>query len=134
MAMLLFLDYFFLVFHTIFTLFNITGWIFRPLRRIHLAAVLLTALSWGVLGIFRGWGYCPLTDWHWQVRDALGRPIGSDSYIRFLIFELTGIGLDPFIVDAAVLVIFTVVFILSIIVNFRDTFIKRGLIRGYKSV
>lgn len=124
--MLLFLDYFFLVFHAMFTLFNITGWMFRPLRRIHLAAVILTAFSWGVLGFFRGWGYCPLTDWHWQVRAELGEPITSYSYIHFLILEITGINLNPLLVDILTLIIFISVFALSIIVNIKDFRRKNG--------
>jgi len=41
-------------------------------RKANLILLLLTGLSWFGLGIFYGWGYCPLTDWHWKVLRELG--------------------------------------------------------------
>ncbi|OHD67186.1 MAG: hypothetical protein A2W19_11650 [Spirochaetes bacterium RBG_16_49_21] len=118
--MLRFLDYFFLTFHTLFTLFNMTGWLWKKTRKIHLAAMTLTAFSWFILGIKYGWGYCFCTDWHWQVREALGRPIQSDTYIQFLIFDITGINLPPLLVDTATVAVFAVCLVLSIALNIKD--------------
>lgn len=123
------LDIFFLVFHTVFTLFNMTGWIWKKTRRIHLATILLTACSWFILGIWYGWGYCFCTDWHWKVRDALGRPIQSDSYIHFLILEITGIDLPPHLVDTATLAVFAGCAVLSIVLNLKDAVRKRRAAR-----
>ncbi len=114
------LDKFFLIFHSVFTLFNITAWIWKRTRPLHLLTITLTALSWFVLGIWYGWGYCFCTDWHWQVREAMGRPIESWSYIHFLIVELTGFKPDPALVDTVVLSVFAAVCILSITLNMRD--------------
>jgi len=114
------LDYFFLVFHTVFTLFNMTGWIFKRTRRAHLVTMGLTAFSWFVLGIRYGWGYCFCTDWHWQVREALGRPIRSYSYIHFLILEITGADLPPRMVDDTVFTVFIVCVAMTIVLNVRD--------------
>ena len=86
-----FLNIFFFVFHTTFTLFNMTGWIFRNTRRWNLLTLSLTAFSWFVLGIWYGWGYCVCTQWHRDVRGWLGYENESPSYIHFLIFKLTGI-------------------------------------------
>jgi hypothetical protein len=36
-----------------------------------------------------GYGYC--LDWHWRIRELLGYPNDSNSYIYFLILKLTGI-------------------------------------------
>jgi len=118
--MLRFLDWFFIIFHTGFTLFNMTGWIWRATRRIHAITIILTAFSWFFLGIWYGWGYCFCTDWHWQVREALRRPIRSNSYIHFLIMELTGYDAPPMLVDAATLVVFILCAILSFALNGRD--------------
>lgn len=96
------------------------GWIWRRTRRIHLATVLITAFSWFVLGLWHGWGYCFCTDWHWKVRDALGRPITSESYIHFLIMELTGLDLPQHLVDTATLWIFLACATASIAFNGRD--------------
>jgi hypothetical protein len=124
-----FLDRFFLIFHTLFTLFNMTGWISKKTRKLHLATLTLTACSWFILGIKYGWGYCFCTDWHWQVREAMGRPIQSDSYIHFLLLEITGINIQPQLVDAATLSIFASCFIISILLNWRDYMKWRALRR-----
>ncbi|HPI91446.1 MAG TPA: DUF2784 family protein, partial [Spirochaetota bacterium] len=109
------LDWFFLIFHTGLSLFNSLGWIFRKTRRIQLATISLTAASWFVLGIWYGWGFCPSTEWHWQVRDALGTPVQSDSYIHFLVLEITGLNLPAQGVDIAVLATLGVSMLLSVI-------------------
>lgn len=115
-----FLDSFFFVFHTCFTLFNLTGWIFRRTRRLHLVTILLTALSWFVLGILYGWGYCVCTDWHFRVREKLGYANESNSYIHFLIGKLTGIWLDETMVETWTLILFLLVAFLSIWLNLKD--------------
>src|SRR5687768_9112585 len=118
--MLHFLNYFFFAFHTIFTIFNLVGWIWQPTRKLHLITMLLTAGSWFILGIWYGWGYCVCTDWHWDIRESLGYNDRSNSYIHFLITKLTGINIDEEIVEIATLVIFIVCFIITVILNWRD--------------
>jgi hypothetical protein len=93
------LDVAFFVFHTAWIVFNCVGWAWRPTRPWQLLTVTLTALSWFVLGIWHGWGYCPCTDWHWQVRARLGYD-DPPSYIQLLIREITGIDLAPGLADA----------------------------------
>ena len=118
--MYVFLNYFFFVFHTAFTLFNIFGWIFKKTRKWNLFTLLLTAFSWFVLGIWYGWGYCFCTDWHWQVRERLGYQDESDSYIHFLVLKLTGINTDPQLVERVTLIVFFLALIISLILNIRD--------------
>ena len=113
-------DWFFLIFHTLWTLFNITGWMFRKTRKIHLITMSLTAFSWFVLGLRYGIGLCVCTEWHWQIRALMNKPIRSRSYIQFLIRELTGLTLNPRFVDVTVMVVFTVTILLTIVVNVRD--------------
>jgi hypothetical protein len=115
-----FLNYFFFTFHTLFTLFNITGWFFRVTRKWNLVTLLLTAFSWFVLGIWYGWGYCVCTDWHWKVREHLGYHDQSDSYIHFLLLQLTGINFNPEVVEVTTLVVFIVSLIMSGWLNVRD--------------
>jgi hypothetical protein len=115
-----FLNIFFFVFHTAFTLFNMVGWVFPKTRKWHLITMVLTAFSWFVLGIWYGWGYCACTDWHWQAREALGYHDRSDSYIHFLILKLTGTNLNPQLVEQGTLWIFLLCFILSVWLNIRD--------------
>lgn len=116
-----FLDIFFFVFHTSFTLFNCLGWIWKKTRPWNLFTLILTAFSWFFLGIWFGWGYCLCTDWHWGVRQKLGYHDESVSYIHFLILKLTGVNLDPGLVDACTVSIFMLSFVLSLWLNIRDT-------------
>ncbi len=124
------LDCFFLVFHALFTLFNMTGWIWEKTRRIHLITVTVTAFSWFVIGIWYGWGFCFCTDWHWKVRSALGRPITSDSYIHFLILEITGINLPAHLVDNATMAVFIACCVMTVALNLRDFLLCRKKKKG----
>lgn len=84
------LNIFFFVFHISLIVFNCTGWIWPRLRRIHLLTVALTWASWIILGLRYGFGYCPFTDWHWQVLRRLGKTDLPSSYIKYLFDTLTG--------------------------------------------
>jgi hypothetical protein len=123
--MLQFLNSFFFVFHTVFTLFNITGWGFRKTRRLNLVTLLLTAFSWFVLGIWYGWGYCFCTDWHWQVREKLGYHDQRQSYIQFLVYKLTGKLFNEELVNYTTLIVFLLSLALSILLNVRDSKLKK---------
>ena len=79
----------FFVLHTAWIVITCLGWMWRRTRPWQLAAVLLTVLSWVGLGVWYGWGYCPFTDWHWNVRARLGYH-DPPSYVQLLIRELTG--------------------------------------------
>jgi Protein of Unknown function (DUF2784) len=109
----------FFVFHTSWVAFTCLGWIWRRTRGAQLAAVSLTALSWFGLGIWYGWGYCPCTDWHWQVRARLGYH-DPPSYIQLLIREVTGVEPSPGQADALALVTLAGVTILSVMLRVRD--------------
>lgn len=114
------LNIFFFVFHTAFTLFNMTGWAFRRTRKWHLFTLLITAASWFILGIWYGWGYCVCTDWHWQVREAMGIHDRSQSYIHFLLLKTTGVNFNPRLVENGTLIVFLVCTLLSVWLNLRD--------------
>jgi hypothetical protein len=109
----------FFVFHTLWIGFTCTAWAWRRTRRWHVAAVALTALSWFGLGAWYGWGYCPFTDWHWQVRERLGYR-DPPSYIQLLVRELAGIDLQPALADALALGTLVVVGALTTFLNIRD--------------
>jgi hypothetical protein len=119
-----FLNYFFFAFHTLLTLFNITGWMFRVTRKWNLITLLLTAFSWFVLGIWYGWGYCLCTDWHWNVREHLGYHDQQGSYIHFLLLKITGINFNENLVETTTLVVFLVSVVMSIWLNLQDR--KKG--------
>ncbi|HUR67114.1 MAG TPA: DUF2784 domain-containing protein [Chitinophagaceae bacterium] len=113
------MNIFFFIFHTVFTLFNMVGWIFPKTRKLHLITCLLTGASWFILGIWYGWGYCLCTDWHWEVREAMGIHDRSESYIHFLILKVTGKDLEPQFVENITLIIFLICFGLTVYLNIR---------------
>ncbi len=118
--MYVFLNVFFIVFHTGWVLFNLLGWIWKKTRRANLVTLLLTGGSWTVLGIWYGFGYCPCTDWHWQVRRQLGDDDLPSSYMTFLIDILTGWTLPADLVNTITLVGFLLALAVSVALNVRD--------------
>ena len=115
-----FLNLFFFVFHTSIILFILFGWIWRKTRKANLALILLTAFSWFILGIWYGYGYCPCTDWHWNVRMKLGIYDMASSYVEFLIETFTGWDVSRKFVDVIALIFLVAAFLASITTNFRD--------------
>ncbi|MBI2729947.1 MAG: DUF2784 family protein [Sphingobacteriales bacterium] len=115
-----FLNIFFFVFHTVFTLFNMVGWIFPKTRKLNLFTLLITAFSWFVVGLWKGIGFCYCTQWHWQVRERLGLHDQTRSYIHFLFVKLTGLNLNVSLVETATVAVFAMSFILSVWLNIRD--------------
>ncbi|WP_276370704.1 DUF2784 family protein [Chryseolinea sp. H1M3-3] len=113
-------DIFFFVFHVSLILFNLFGWTSKRLRGWNLVTLSITAFSWFILGFFYGFGYCFLTDWHWQVRDELGYVPASDSYIHFLLTTLLPLSISEQIVDWLTLILFVLAFLMSIITNLRE--------------
>jgi hypothetical protein len=114
------LDLSFVVFHGSLTLFNLTGWIWEKTRPLHLITIGLTILSWFGLGIFFGWGYCPCTEWHWQVKYRLGETDLPYSYVKYYMDKLTGVSWDPIVVDASVVFFGLLAFGLTCWLNWKD--------------
>jgi len=112
-----FLNIFFFVFHTCLTLFNLFGWIWKATRKLNLITLSATAFSWIVLGFWYGFGYCPCTHWHWLVRRELGYFDMPNSYIKFLIEELTGLEFAAYTVDLWTAILFFSALVVSIYVN-----------------
>ena len=120
------LDIFFFLFHTLLTLFNLLAWIWPKTRKANLVSLLLTAFSWFFLGIWYGIGYCPCTDWHWQVRYRLGDTDLPASYIKFLLDSLTGADWNATLVEITTAVAFFLALALSVLLNWLDFKKKRA--------
>ena len=93
-------DVSFHVLHAAVILFCVTGWAIPAARGWHLALVALIALSWFGIGIWRGFGYCLLTDLHWRLKRALGQTELPESYVKYALDRLLRRDLDPGSVDA----------------------------------
>jgi len=115
------LDIFFVLFHTFIVFFNLFGWIWKRTRKYNLFLLLLTGGSWLFLGLLVGTlGYCPLTDWHFEVLEKLGRTDLPLSYIKYLADRLTGLSYSSVIVDRITLYSFLAALIISLFLNIRD--------------
>jgi hypothetical protein len=111
---------FFFVFHTALILFNVLGWIWRPTRKWNLLTLGLTFISWCVMGLWKGVGYCICTDWHWQIRHAMGIHDNADSYLVLLVQKLTGWNPPIGLVNSVAGVVFLLSIGLSVGLNLRD--------------
>ncbi|MBI38185.1 MAG: hypothetical protein CMF59_01190 [Leptospiraceae bacterium] len=111
--------YFFQVFHVALILFNLFGWLSKKTARWNLATLLLTAASWILLAPFYGLGYCPLTDWHYQILWQLGHTDLPRSYIAYLVESLSGYRPGPLITDICTGAFFSIALIVSIVRNIQ---------------
>ncbi len=114
-----FLDKFFFVFHSTVIVFNLLGWIWKKTRLANLIVIVLTFLSWFILGIWYGFGYCPSTDWHWLVRRKLGYIDLPSTYTKFLIDSLTGWDVNPELVKILTVLLLALALFASIWTNIR---------------
>jgi len=112
-------NYFFYFFHTVLILFNLLGWLFRRTQKLNIISLLATFGSWGILGFWKGWGYCFLTDWHYTILRQLGESELPSSYIAFLIQQLTGWLPRAGLVDGLTLGLAIIALLCSLWVNLR---------------
>ena len=101
--MLHFLDIFYTLLHIAIMGFNLTGWIWKRTRIAHVVLLCLTAGSWVVLGPWYGWGYCPITDWHWRVKLKLGETDLPNSFVKYLADKISGKDIPSSIIDGVTL-------------------------------
>lgn len=113
------LDIFFLIFHSGLMIFNLFGWIWKPTRKANLITLLLTGLSWVGLGLFFGIGYCPLTDWHWNILYELGKPPQTPSYVAYLFSRILNVDMYSHSADLLTTYSYLLALVLSAIVNIR---------------
>jgi len=123
--MLKVLDFFFILFHTCLIFFNLFGWIFRKTRVWNLITLLLTGSSWFILGIFYGIGYCPVTEWHYQVLEKMGETSLPVSYIEYIVERFLPVDVNPQMVDIFTVGLFFIALILSTVLNGLDRFRHR---------
>lgn len=124
------LDIFFVIFHTSLTLFNVIGWAWKKTRVWNLVTLLLTGSSWLFLGMIVGVpGYCPFTDWHFNVLRKLGKTNLPNSYLKYLFDRITGLNIDSTIVDRVTLIVFVAALAVSVFLNLRDKILSKRMKR-----
>ncbi|TFG40713.1 MAG: DUF2784 family protein, partial [Bacteroidia bacterium] len=90
-------------------------------RRFNLLTLLLTGASWLILGLIYGTlGYCPITDWHFNILRRLGETNLPDSYIKYIIERFTGLTISASVVDKVTLWAFLTALLISVLLNIRD--------------
>jgi hypothetical protein len=121
------IDIFFVVFHSLLILLNLTGWIWKKTRLLNLIVLLLTGASWLILGLIVGTiGYCPLTEWHFKILYRLGEKDLPASYIKYLADRLTGLDISTSFVDSITLWAFIGALVISGSMNIMDFLKRRG--------
>ena len=116
--MLVFLDLLLTIVHLAIILFNLIGWIFLRTRRLHFVFIVLTAASWFILGIWFGMGYCPVTDWQWNVKEQLGERNLPSNFVEYFAEKITGYDFREQLVNTVIGVCFAAAALLSVYVNF----------------
>ncbi|MEQ8336384.1 MAG: DUF2784 domain-containing protein [Cyclobacteriaceae bacterium] len=92
----------FTVFHSAFILFVLLGWIHPKTQRVHQVALLVTLIAWLLIGWYVGTiGYCPLTDWQWDIKRQLGERNLPSSFTEYVAEKLTGIDFNKTYIDIA---------------------------------
>ena len=112
------LDIFFSILHIAIIGFNLLGWIWRRTRKAHLITIAATGASWFLLGIWFGIGYCPITDWQWDVKEKLGERNLPNSFVKYMGDKITGGDLDASMIDTLTLGCFIAAIVLSVYFNF----------------
>jgi hypothetical protein len=111
-------DLLYTLLHLVIIGFNLLGWIWPATRKLHFISVLLTAGSWLILGIWFGIGYCPITDWQWQVKEKLGEGNLPVSFIKYYADKISGQSINAALIDYLTAISFAAAALLSVYVNF----------------
>lgn len=104
--------------HFVIIGFNLFGWIWKRTRRLHLIVVCATAACWFILGIWFGIGYCPITDWDWQIKEKLGEHNLPNSFIKYYADIIIGHPVNATLVDVLTAAGFFTAAMLAVYFNF----------------
>ncbi len=106
--------------HLAVILFSALGWVLPARRPLHLLLQGIILFSWFGLGYFKGWTYCFLTDLHWRVKQAMGRPAETETYMQLLANRLLARHVAAVLVNRMTVTVFfttTLLSLLLLIVN-----------------
>ena len=116
-----FLDWFFTVLHILIIGFNLLGWLWAKARKAHFIFIILTLFFWLILGIWFGIGYCPITDWQWQIKGHLGETNLPNSFIKYFADKLSGQSISADLIDTLTVIGFCFASIMALYFRFRKT-------------
>ena len=121
------LDLFLIIIHLVIIGFNLFGWIWPGTRKLHFICVVATAFSWLILGIWFGLGYCPITDWQWQVKVRLGEQNLPNSFIKYWADKISGQAVSASLIDSLTAALFAFAALLSVYFNFLSPKRKKAI-------
>lgn len=122
-----FLDLLLTISHMLIVGFNLFGWVWRKTRLANFVVIMITAACWFVLGIWYGIGYCPVTDWQWQIKEKLGERNLPNSFVEYWADRLTGTNVNTQFIDILIAVCFAGALIISVYLNFFAKRKKRAI-------
>lgn len=88
-----------LLFHAIhlsFIVFYLVGWLFSETLWLHLTATGVMLGCWYGLASIFGPGFCPLTHFHWKLKERFGVKPATGIYIKYMLDKLS-----PKLIDEA---------------------------------
>lgn len=112
------------IFHLTMIFFCLFGWIFSETRLAHFGLVLLILGSWFGLGLFFGFGYCPITDLQWRVKREYGEMPSTEYYVKYMIDKITGRDNNPKIVNNMTTYVLLGLAVISTILNLMGIFLS----------
>jgi len=112
------LDLLLTLLHFVIIGFNLLGWIWKPTRKLHFMVVCATATCWFILGIWFGIGYCPITDWDWQIKEKLGEHNLPNSFIKYYADIVVGHSVNASLIDTLTAAGFFIAALLAVYFNF----------------
>ena len=110
--------------HISLVLFVLFGAFHKPWVKAHFYCIVLIWLSWLVLGAYVGTlGYCPLTQWHWQIKENMGEYNLPPSYIEYVYTYFTGKDIEDKVMSN---IIAGVMLLVTIFSSFRFFRLKKA--------
>ncbi|MBS1584115.1 MAG: DUF2784 family protein [Bacteroidetes bacterium] len=94
------------VLHTLIILFCLVGWAWKRTRVAHFILVAFIFASWFILGIWKGLGYCALTDLQWHIKTQLSEKHLPNSFIKYAVDKISGVDVPASLVDKVAMVCF----------------------------
>jgi hypothetical protein len=102
------LDWVLTVLHVGVVLAFVFLWIPRRTARLHGWLVALVSFSWIVIGYFKGFGYCVLTDLQWRVKHARGQTHLPGSFLKYMADRVSGTDVPSSLINDVAAVVFFV--------------------------
>lgn len=109
------------ILHLVIVAVLVFGWIHPKTRTLHRWAVSITAFCWVAVAwvMDKKLGYCPVTDWQWQIKRLRGEKNIPSSYVDYLLQKF-GLHFNPELIDLGALVVFGGIILITLFLWWSD--------------